>query len=59
MKKFEGKAVFVTGKGKGKGYALCQAYAGEGTTVPLNDIDEALREELEKTVDEIEGMGVN
>ena len=42
MSTFAGKAVLVTGAGAGIGYALCQAFAGAGATVGLNDIDPAL-----------------
>ncbi len=39
MSPFSGKAVLITGAGVGIGYALCQAFAGAGATVALNDID--------------------
>ncbi|GHO46764.1 SDR family NAD(P)-dependent oxidoreductase [Ktedonospora formicarum] len=42
MSNFTGKAVFVTGAGTGIGYALCRAFANEGATVALNDIDAEL-----------------
>lgn len=45
MKKFEGKSVVVTGAGLGIGYGLCRAFAAEGATVALNDIDLKLAQE--------------
>jgi NAD(P)-dependent dehydrogenase (short-subunit alcohol dehydrogenase family) len=45
VKKFEGKSVVVTGAGLGIGYALCRAFASEGATVALNDIDLTLAQE--------------
>jgi 3-oxoacyl-[acyl-carrier protein] reductase len=36
---YSGKAVLVTGAGKGIGYALCHAFASAGAIVGLNDID--------------------
>ncbi len=45
VKKFEGKSVVVTGAGLGIGYGLCRAFASEGATVALNDIDGNLAQE--------------
>ena len=36
---FAGKSVLVTGAGVGIGYGLCAAFAANGATVALNDID--------------------
>lgn len=41
---FEGKVVIVTGAGVGIGYGICEAFARQGASVILNDIDDALAE---------------
>jgi NAD(P)-dependent dehydrogenase (short-subunit alcohol dehydrogenase family) len=45
MAKYQDKTVIVTGAGSGIGFALCQAFAGAGAQVALNDIDAALTEQ--------------
>jgi len=45
MAKYQDKTVIVTGAGSGIGFALCQAFAGTGAKVALNDIDAALAEQ--------------
>ena len=45
MRRFEGKAVLVTGAGSGIGYAMCRLFAREGAWVALNDMNEALARE--------------
>lgn len=56
MSTFSGKAVLVTGAGRGIGYALCQAFASAGATVALNDVDPSL---CQKAVQQINGtLGV-
>lgn len=42
MSTFTGKAVFVTGAGVGIGFGLCQAFAGAGALVALNDVNAGL-----------------
>ncbi|MFN8528100.1 MAG: SDR family NAD(P)-dependent oxidoreductase [Anaerolineae bacterium] len=44
-KRFENKAVLVTGAGQGIGYHLCWAFAREGAFVGLNDTDVRLAAE--------------
>ncbi|HEX6485056.1 MAG TPA: SDR family NAD(P)-dependent oxidoreductase [Ktedonobacteraceae bacterium] len=56
MSTYSGKAVLVTGAGKGIGYALCHAFASAGAIVALNDIDLAL---CQRTARQINGtLGV-
>lgn len=42
METFKNKTVFVTGAAEGIGRGICQAFAGAGATVGLNDIDPVL-----------------
>jgi len=50
----DGKAVVVTGSGRGLGRAYAMAIAGEGGRVVVNDVD---AEEAEKTVADIKASG--
>ena len=56
MSTFSGKAVLVTGAGSGIGYALCQAFAGAGATVALNEIDPALCQQAARQINETLGV---
>lgn len=56
MSTYSGKAVLVTGAGKGIGYALCQAFASAGATVALNDIDLALCQRSAQQINEALGV---
>ncbi len=50
MKRFEGKVVIVTGAGNGIGLAIAHAYAAEGGSVVVADINESAGD---RAVDEI------
>jgi glucose 1-dehydrogenase len=53
-KRFEGKAVLVTGAGTGIGCAICRKFAHEGAQVALNDMNvTAATEAAQKINDEI------
>ncbi|MCI0712118.1 MAG: SDR family oxidoreductase [Chloroflexi bacterium] len=45
MKRFSDKKVVVTGAGQGIGFGICKAFAEEGATVALNDIDATLTQQ--------------
>jgi glucose 1-dehydrogenase len=49
---FDGKVVFVTGAGLGIGHALCRAFAKEGATVVLNDLDRTLAEKSARQIND-------
>jgi len=50
MKRFENKAVLVTGAGAGIGYAMCRSFAQEGALVALNDMNAGLADEAARTL---------
>lgn len=52
MAKFQDCAVLVTGAGVGIGYEICRAFAAEGATVALNDIDSALASKSAAVINE-------
>jgi glucose 1-dehydrogenase len=49
-KRFDGKAVLVTGAGTGIGYAICRKFAHEGAQVALNDLDETIATEAARKI---------
>jgi 3-oxoacyl-[acyl-carrier protein] reductase len=49
-RRFEGKSVIVTGAGNGIGRAYAEAFAGEGASVIIADIDEAAAEAAAKRI---------
>lgn len=51
---FEGKVVLVTGSGQGIGLAAARAFAGQGATVVLNDVNQ---ETLDKAAQEFQSRG--
>ena len=55
MDTFSGKTVLVTGAGTGIGYALCQAFAGAGALVALNDVDQDLCQTAARQINEAIG----
>jgi glucose 1-dehydrogenase len=55
-KRFEGKAVLVTGAGTGIGYAICRRFAQEGAWVALNDMDEAATVKATQKINEETGQ---
>jgi glucose 1-dehydrogenase len=48
--RFRDKVVLVTGAATGIGYGMCEAFAREGATVILNDIDDALATNAAQTI---------
>ncbi len=54
MDRLRGKVAIVTGAGGGIGGAIARAFAGEGASVVVNDINP---ERLSRTVSDIEGTG--
>ena len=56
MKLLEGKVALVTGAGRGIGKAIALRFAEEGANVAFTDL--AINEAVERTVKEIEAMGV-
>jgi glucose 1-dehydrogenase len=53
---FSGKAVLVTGAGKGIGYALCRAFASAGAILALNDSDPTLCQRAAQQINENLGV---
>jgi glucose 1-dehydrogenase len=47
---FQNKVVLVTGAATGIGYGICRAFAKEGATVILNDLDDALAKNAAQTI---------
>ena len=52
MTRFQNYAVLVTGAGVGIGYEVCRAFAAEGATVALNDLDATLASKSAATINE-------
>jgi 3-oxoacyl-[acyl-carrier protein] reductase len=53
----KGKNALITGSARGLGKAIAIALAKEGVNIIVNDID-PMKEEAEKTVEELKGLGV-
>lgn len=56
MTMYRDKVVIVTGAGLGIGFGLCQAFAGAGAMVALNDIDAALARQAAASINERVGV---
>jgi len=50
MQRFQGKAVVITGSGRGIGQAMAKMFAREGAMVTVNDIDAAPAEETVQAI---------
>ena len=57
-RRFEGKAVIITGAGKGIGRASALAFAAEGANVVLADIDHAAGKAARQSIEEAGGRAV-
>lgn len=55
MGKFDGKTILVTGAAQGIGYGVCEAFAREGATVGLNDMQPALAAEAAARINALVG----
>ena len=53
----KGKSALITGSARGLGKSMAVALAKAGADIIINDI-EPMKEEAEKTVEELKGLGV-